>query len=113
MPQVFQIMNAFDIPVGAVLDVYENDVHYDYTVWTSATDLKNICWAFKTYNDQSIRSVDVRKALAEAGGEVKVIKIVLFWKFLTMITISSKHTERYLTESLALPVSRTLDPISF
>ncbi len=71
--QVFHIMNAFDIPVGAVRDVHDDEVHYDYTVWTTVSDLKNIRWAFRTYNDQSIRSVDVRTALGAAGGEVKII----------------------------------------
>lgn len=73
VPQVFHIMNAFDIPVGAVRDVHGKETHYDYTLWTSVIDLKNIRWVFRTYNDQSIRSVDVRKALADAGGQVKVI----------------------------------------
>ena len=68
-------MNAFDIPVGAVRDVHANEIHYDYTIWTSASDLKNIRWAFRTYNDQSIRSVDVREALAGAGGKVKIIEM--------------------------------------
>ena len=75
VPQVFHIMNAFDIPVGAVRDVNGDEIHYDYTVWTSASDLKNIRWAFRTYNDQSIRSVDVRAALAGAGGKVKIIEM--------------------------------------
>jgi choloylglycine hydrolase len=66
-------MNAFDIPVGAARDVHQNETHYDYTVWTSAIDLKNLRWAFRTYNDQSMRSVDVRKALSAAGGQVKII----------------------------------------
>ena len=73
--QVFHIMNAFDIPLGAVRDTHENKVYYDYTVWTSVSDLKNIRWFFKTYNDQSIRSVDVRKALRGANGKIRVIKM--------------------------------------
>lgn len=75
VPQVLHIMNAFDIPLGAVRDVHGDQTHYDYTVWTSAADLKNLRWAFKTYNDQSIRSIDVRKALAAAGDKVRVIKM--------------------------------------
>ena len=68
-------MNAFDIPVGAIRDVHGNEVHYDYTVWTSASDLKNIRWAYRTYNDQSMRSVDVRTALSAAGDQVKLIEM--------------------------------------
>lgn len=75
VPQVFHLMNAFDIPVGAVKDVNGSEVHHDYTVWTSASDLKNLTWAFKTYNDQTIQSIDVRKALAAAGKQVKFISM--------------------------------------
>jgi len=73
--QVFHIMNAFDIPLGAVRDTHENKVYYDYTVWTSVSDLKNIRWFFKTYNDQSIRSVDVHKALRGAKGKIRIIEM--------------------------------------
>lgn len=75
VPQVFHIMNAFDIPVGAAREMHGKDVHYDFTIWTSVADLKNIRYAYKTYNDQSIRSVDVRKALKAAGDKIKVIKM--------------------------------------
>ncbi len=73
--QVFNIMSAFNIPVGAVRDVHENETHYDYTVWTTASDLENKRWAFRTYNDQSIRSIDVEAALDAAGDEVRVIEM--------------------------------------
>jgi choloylglycine hydrolase len=75
VPQVFHLMNAFDIPIGAVRDVHGGETHYDYTVWTTASDLKNLRWAFKTYVDQSIRSIDVRRALAAAGGKIHVIEM--------------------------------------
>jgi penicillin V acylase-like amidase (Ntn superfamily) len=38
-------------------------------------DLKNLTYSVKTYQDQSIRKIDVRKALDAAKGEVKVIKL--------------------------------------
>jgi choloylglycine hydrolase len=75
VPQVFHIMNAFDIPYGSIQDKHEDGIHYDYTVWTSVADLKNVSYAFKTYKDQSIRTIDVRKALAAAGNEIKVIEM--------------------------------------
>ncbi len=75
VPQMFHIMNAFDIPYGAVQDKTESGTHIDYTVWTSVVDLKNLHYAFKTYKDQSIRTIDVRKALAGAGKEIKVIEM--------------------------------------
>ena len=75
VPQVFHIMNAFDIPFGIIQEKKEDTIHYDYTVWTSVADLKNMIWAFKTYKDQSIHSIDVRKALAGAGSKVMVIEM--------------------------------------
>ncbi len=53
----------------------DGSVHYDYTQWTSIADLKNLKFAIKTYKDQSIRSIDVHKALAAAGKEIKVIEL--------------------------------------
>ena len=71
--QVFHIMNNFDIPLGSVRDKEGNAVHVDYTVWTSVADLKNDRWYFRTFNDQAIRMVDLRVALAAAGGKVRYI----------------------------------------
>ncbi|MEM1082056.1 MAG: choloylglycine hydrolase family protein [Pseudomonadota bacterium] len=73
--QVFHIMNAFDIPRGAVQDVHDDGVHLDYTVWTSVADLQNRRWLFRTYNDQTIRSIDVREALAAAGDQIRLIEM--------------------------------------
>jgi choloylglycine hydrolase len=75
MAQVFHLMNAFDIPVGAVRDVHGDEMHVDYTVWTSVTDVKNLKWAFRTYQDQSIRVIDVRKSLAAAGNQPRIIEM--------------------------------------
>ena len=75
VPQVFHIMNAFDIPLGSIQEKVGDTVHYDYTQWTSVADLNNLTYAVKTYQDQSIRSVDVKKALDAAKGEIKVIKL--------------------------------------
>ena len=71
--QVFHIMNCFDIPFGSVKETHENEVHHDYTIWTSVADLTNVRWYFRTYNDQSIRMVDLHKALEAAAGEVQFI----------------------------------------
>jgi len=75
--QVFHIMNSFDIPLGTIQEKQDDAIHYDYTQWTSVADLKNMTFAIKTYKNQSIRSIDVRKALAEAGKEIKVIELDL------------------------------------
>ena len=73
--QAFHILNNFDIPYGAVRDTAAGQVHAEFTTWTSASDLKNLRWYFRTFGDQSIRSVDLTKALAAAKGQIKQIKM--------------------------------------
>ena len=73
--QAFHILNNFDIPYGAVRAVQGGQMHAESTTWTSASDLKNLRWYFKTYEDQSIRSVDLAKALATAQGRIRFIKM--------------------------------------
>ena len=76
VPQVTHIMNAFDIPLGTIQEKgKDGTIHYDYTQWTSIADLKNIKFAIKTYKNQTLRSIDVRKALAAAGNKIKVIEL--------------------------------------
>ena len=62
--QAFHILNNFDIPYGAVRQTENGQTVAEMTTWTSASDLKNLRWYFRTYDDQSIRSVDLPKALA-------------------------------------------------
>lgn len=73
--QAFHILNNFDIPYGAVRDVQGGQTYPEYTTWTSASDLKNLRWYFKTFGDQSIHSVDLPKSLAAANGKIKLIKM--------------------------------------
>jgi choloylglycine hydrolase len=73
--QAFHILNNFDIPYGAVRDQEGGQSHAEYTTWTSASDLKNLVWYFRTYGDQSIHSVDLPKALAAAKGKIQQIKM--------------------------------------
>jgi len=75
VPQVFHIMNAFDIPLGSIRENAGGKIHYDYTQWTSVADLKNLDYAVRTYQDQSIRNIDVKKALKAAKGKIRVIKL--------------------------------------
>ena len=69
--QVFHIMNAFDIPFGAISESKEDFDTHDFTVWTSVIDLKNITWNFKTYKGQKMQSVNLADALKAAGKKVK------------------------------------------
>jgi choloylglycine hydrolase len=73
--QAFHILNNFDIPFGSVREVDNGHIHAEATTWTSASDLKNLRWYFKTYDNQSIRSVDLAKALAAAQGKIRLISM--------------------------------------
>ncbi len=58
----FHILNNFDIPKGSAREA-EKDEHgnvlADYTLWTSANDLKTKRFYFRTYEDSRIRMVDL------------------------------------------------------
>ena len=72
MQQVFHILNNFDIPVGAVRDEVQGKTIDEWTLWTSA-EATNLQFYFRTFNDQSLHGVDVRKALASAGSTVQYL----------------------------------------
>lgn len=61
--QAFHILNAFDIPKGSITETVDDEVHTDYTVWTSASDLQNLRFYFKTYDTQAVQMVDVMGVL--------------------------------------------------
>ncbi len=67
--EAFHILNNFDIPKGAARD-HEKDEHgnilADYTLWTSASDLKAKQFYFRTYANSRIRMVDLKKMDPEA-----------------------------------------------
>ncbi len=68
--QVFHILNNFDIPVGAVRDDSTGKTIDEWTLWTTAEDLTNLQFYFRTFTDQSLRSVDVRQALRSASDKI-------------------------------------------
>ncbi|MEH6835683.1 MULTISPECIES: choloylglycine hydrolase family protein [Falsihalocynthiibacter] len=61
----FHILNAFDIPKGAVREGHDDSLQTDYTIWTSASDTKNVQYYYKTYQTQAVESIDVRKVIAK------------------------------------------------
>jgi len=67
--QAFHILNQFDIPKGAARE-HEKDAHgnllADYTLWTTASDLKAKRYYFRTYENSQIRSVDLTKMNLDA-----------------------------------------------
>ncbi len=59
--QVFHILNNFDIPVGVAREVSDGVVHTDYTMLTTARDPQSLRYYYKSYDDQTIRMVDLKK----------------------------------------------------
>ncbi len=62
--QAFHILNNFDIPKGAARDRKKDshgNIEADYTLWTSANDLKRKRFYFRTYENSEIRMVDLTK----------------------------------------------------
>lgn len=59
--QVFHILNQFDIPVGVARDVRDGKVHSDYTIATVVRDPVNLKYYFRTYQDQTIKMVDLKR----------------------------------------------------
>ena len=60
--QAFKVLNAFDIPRGASREAatdQRGNVLADYTLWTSANDLANRRFYFRTYENSRIRMVDL------------------------------------------------------
>jgi choloylglycine hydrolase len=57
--QLFHILNNFDIPVGVAREEHDGVIHTDYTILTTARDPQALKYYWKTYDDQTIRSVDL------------------------------------------------------
>lgn len=73
--EAFHILNNFDIPKGSARE-HKKDEHgnimADFTVWTSANDLKAKKFYFRTYGNSQIRVVDLNKMDLDAKEIVKM-----------------------------------------
>jgi choloylglycine hydrolase len=73
--EAFHLLNQFDIPRGAARED-EKDEHgnvlADYTVWTSASDLKAKRYYFRTYDNSEIRMVDLTKMNLDAKDMINI-----------------------------------------
>ncbi len=73
--EAFHVLNQFDIPKGAARE-HEKDEHgnilADYTIWTSASDLKAKRFYFRTYDSSQIRMVDLMKMNLDAKDSVTI-----------------------------------------
>lgn len=72
--QAFHILNQFDIPRGAARGIDHGKEVADYTQWTTAADLKNLRYYFRTFADSRIRMVDL-KTVGLDGKEIKTISM--------------------------------------
>ena len=64
--QAFHILNQFDIPKGSARSVEDGRVTADYTQWTSASDLTNHRYYFRTYENSRIRMIDMSQLNLDA-----------------------------------------------
>lgn len=71
----FHILNQFDIPKGSVRGTENGKSIFDATQWTSASDLTNSRYFYHTYNDRSVRMIDLKKINLDAR-DIKSIKDV-------------------------------------
>ncbi len=66
--QVFHILNNFDIPVGVAREESRGVIHTDYTMLTVARDPQALRYYYKTYDDPTIRMVDLKTFDLDAKG---------------------------------------------
>jgi len=71
----FHILNQFDIPKGSVVNAAVGEPTAEITEWTAVSDAKNLRWYFRTREDQSVRVVDLKEAIAAAKGEISTIEM--------------------------------------
>lgn len=72
--QAFHLLNQFDIPNGAARGLEHGKEVADRTIWTSAADLKNLRYYFRTFENSRIRMVDF-KALNLDAKSIKTISM--------------------------------------
>lgn len=72
--QTFHILNQFDIPKGSARKVEQGKVVGDYTMWTAVSDLKNLHYYFRTYEDSTIKMINLNCIDLNAAG-IKTISI--------------------------------------
>ena len=71
----FHLMNQFDIPHGTVREGSGKKQLAELTQWTTVSDMNNLRFYFKTYGNQNIHMVDLKKAFAAAEGKIRLIKM--------------------------------------
>lgn len=59
--QAFHILNQFDIPVGAIREEVKGKIFTDTTLMTCVRNPQSLKYYFKTYEDQTVKVVDLTK----------------------------------------------------
>jgi choloylglycine hydrolase len=70
--EAFHILDSFDIPKGIVRPAEGEQVPFEYTQWTSASDLKNRRYYFHTYEYRRIRAVELTGFNLDADRPVRI-----------------------------------------
>lgn len=66
------ILNIFDIPSGIIKE--NNDV-FEYTQWIVIKDLKNLRLFYRTYEDMTVKSIDLTGENLIAGAKPKILPL--------------------------------------
>jgi choloylglycine hydrolase len=72
---VAHILNAVDIPKGTVRDTVGNQNFSDYTQWVVIEDLSNRKLYFRSYDNLSMRMIDIKRLNLAPGAEVRYLPI--------------------------------------
>lgn len=70
--QAFHLLNQFDIPKGIVRAVKNDKKSFDYTQWTTASDLQNKKYYFHTFDNRQPRVVNLMKTDMNASKIITV-----------------------------------------
>ena len=73
--QVFHVLNNFDIPMGIGRSNDDGTISADYTQLTTARDPQNLRFYYRTYDDQTIRMIDMKQLDLDAK-EIKKFALV-------------------------------------
>ena len=67
------LLNAVDIPLGAIRPADNTFKESDYTQWIAIKDLKNIVFYFRTYENLMLRAIDLKKLDMKPGAPKKAM----------------------------------------
>lgn len=70
--QVFHILNNFDIPLGAAREEVDGVTVSDFTQMTAARDPQTLRYYWKSYDDQTIRVIDMNALDLDGDAVLKV-----------------------------------------